>query len=325
MGNDQAHGSDTVLSEAQLAAMSYDAVIGHVQANLSGDFARDGALIVAIGRACEGHPQALEIRRELGRMLHGIAPAEMIEQVDRMANEDVSALDEGLARAKALVSGGDVAGGRRAVEELLGPYGNDNGTFADDAVSEYRRFANPLEEALYVARDRPTRTVRRIPYDRVALYLLYGYILLEQREMAAAETALREALRLNPVSTIVMFELAEVLKMTGRHAEFRELTIRALEVAYSNEVAARAFRNLGFLAIEERHHDMAVACFGMSLLLDPKNATMAQSELFYLQQSSGRQVRVPDEATLIARLEAAGLHVGPSPLVTRVMNSNHVN
>ena len=218
MGNDQAHGSDAVLSEGQLAGMSYDAVIGHVQANLSGDFARDGALIVAIGRACEGHPQALEIRRELGRMLHGIAPAEMIEQVDRMANEDVSALDEGLARAKALVSGGDVAGGRRAVEELLGPYGNDNGTFADDAVSEYRRFANPLEEALYVARDRPTRTVRRIPYDRVALYLLYGYILLEQREMAAAETALREALRLNPVSTVVMFELAEVLKMTGRLA-----------------------------------------------------------------------------------------------------------
>ena len=218
MGNDQAHGSDAVLSEGQLAGMSYDAVIGHVQANLSGDFARDGARIVAVGRACDGHPQALEIRRELGRMLHGIAPAEMIEQVDRMANEDVAALDEGLARARAMVSRGDVAGGRRAVEELLGPYGNDSGTFADGAVSEYRRFANPLEEALYVARDRPTRTVRRIPYDRVALYLLYGYILLEQREMAAAETALREALRLNPVSTVVMFELAEVLKMTGRLA-----------------------------------------------------------------------------------------------------------
>jgi len=157
--------------------------------------------------------------------------------------------------------------------------------------------------------------------DRAAPYADYGAVLLELREAEGAEAALREALRVNPVSTDAMFELAEVMKLTGRQREFRELTLRALSVAYSLATLARAYRNLGYLAVEESDFEIAVACYCMSLAIDPDRAQAAQSELFYIQQVSGTTLEFPDRQTVEATLARNGIQVGPSQLVRQLMDS----
>ena len=160
-----------------------------------------------------------------------------------------------------------------------------------------------------------------IPKAKSALYSLYGAVLLELRDADGAEDALREALRVNPVSTYAIFELGEVMKLTGRKRELRELTLRAMEVAYTAAELGRGYRNLGYLAIEEADYDLAVACYCMSLGTDQDHARVAQSELFYIQQVTGRTVSLPDQAAIEASLAEQGIQVGPSQLVTQLMAS----
>jgi len=65
-----AHG----VGPTDTAGRTYSEVIASVQCGLTGDFKVDAARITSIAESCGGHPQAKEIRRELGRMLHTIAP-----------------------------------------------------------------------------------------------------------------------------------------------------------------------------------------------------------------------------------------------------------
>lgn len=57
----------------------------------------------------------------------------------------------------------------------------------------------------------------------------------------------------------------------------------------------------------------------MSLRLDPDHAQAAQSELFYIQQATGRTVALPDPETVEAKLAAHGIQVVTSQLVTELM------
>jgi tetratricopeptide (TPR) repeat protein len=307
---------------ADISGQTYSEVIASVQRGLTGDFKVDGAVITSVAASCGGHPQAKEIRRELGRMLHAIAPDDVKAKFDGIVDGYESGFDQGLIEARAHIGARDVAAARIVLEDLIRRYGTVTGLYLDDSVSEYRHFANNFELALYAQLFRPTKQVRKLPQDRATLYSLYGAVLLELRDADGAEVALREALRVNPVSTDAMFELGEVMKLAGRKREFRELTLRALEVAYTGAALGRAYRNLGYLAIEEGSYDLAVACYCMSLRFDREHAQAAQSELFYIQQVTRRPVVLPDPAAVEAILAKNGIQVGPSPLVTRLMDTS---
>ena len=64
-----------------------------------------------------------------------------------------------------------------------------------------------------------------------------------------------------------------------------------------------------------------MACCCMSLAIDPDRAQAAQSELFYIQQVTGRTLELPDRQTVEATLARNGIQVGPSPLVRQLMDS----
>ncbi len=206
-----------------------------------------------------------------------------------------------------------------ALEELIGRYGSGTGLFRDDNLTEYRHFANDFEAALYVHLYPSTKHLRKLPQDRATLYSVYGALLIDLKDLHGAEAAFGEALLVNPVSTYALFELGEVMKLSGRLQELRALTLRALEVAYTEGDLGRAYRNLGYLAVEDEDYELAVACYCMSLGFDPERAQAAQSELFYIQQVSGKTLALPDPATAEAILARNGIQAGPSQLVTQLM------
>lgn len=311
---------DETDDDIEIADQTYDDVIASVKAALTGDFKHDGALITSTAQLCGEHPQAKEIRRELGRMLAAIAPDDVKAKFDQITDGYESGFEPGLAEARALMRAGDFGRARTALEGLIDRYGSATGLYADDSVSEYRHFANPFEAALYMHLYPSVKQVRKLPQDRAALYTDYGAVLLELRDTQGAERTFQEALKVNPVSTDAMFELGEVMKLTGRKREFRELTLRAMVVAYSLPTLARGYRNLGYLAVEEEDFDLAVACYCMSLAIDRDRAQAAQSELFYIQQVTGRTLDLPDRQAVEAKLARSGIQVGPSPLVRQLMD-----
>lgn len=228
-------------------------------------------------------------------------------------------LEQGMTRAGELALSGDIAGARALVEEMIRSHGTGTGAYNDDATVEFRNFASGTEAALYIASFTPTRQVRRLPPDRAALYRFYGWILIEQRDPVGAEAALREALRYNPVSTSILYELGEVMKLTGRSQEFREITAQAMEFAADPPGLARGYRNFGFLAIEEHDYELAIACFFVAMAFDPSNTAMARNELEVIEQRSGTPIRPPELEAAQAQLARAGIRLGPSDAVMRVM------
>ena len=97
--------------------------------------------------------------------------------------------------------------------------------------------------------------------------------------------------------------------------------MRALEVAHTEAALGRGYRNLGYLAVEDADYDLAVACYCFSLGIDRDHAQAAQSELFYIQQVTGRTFALPDPETVEARLAGHGIQVGPSEIVAQLMES----
>ena len=100
------------------------------------------------------------------------------------------------------------------------------------------------------------------------------------------------------------------------------MTLRGLEVAYTEAALGHAYRNLGYLAIEEANYNLAVACYCMSLLVDRDHAQGVQSELSYIEQRTGRTPALPEPAVVEAILARNGIQVGPSQLVTQLMDSS---
>jgi tetratricopeptide (TPR) repeat protein len=254
-------------------------------------------------------------------MFAAIAPADVRAKLDEITDGYEDGFEPGLAEARAQMTARNIDAARAMLEDLIRRYGAGTGLFLDDSVSEYRHFANDFEVALYAHLYPSAKRLRKLPQDRATLYADYGAVLLELRDTDGAEAALKEALRANPVSTDAMFELGEVMKVTGREREFRDLTARALAVAYSLPALARGYRNLGYLAVEDGDFDLAVACYCMSLNIDRDRAQAAQSELFYIQQVTGMKLDLPDRQTLEATLARNGIQVGPSPLVRQLMDS----
>jgi tetratricopeptide (TPR) repeat protein len=81
-----------------------------------------------------------------------------------------------------------------------------------------------------------------------------------------AETALKEALQINPVSTKIILELCDIYKMrTPTFNKFYFYTMDALKYAYSGYELARIYRNLGFYYYEENNIKLTIACYMHSL------------------------------------------------------------
>ena len=144
-GDPTAQGSGPV----EIADQSYDDVIASVQSALTGDFQHDGALITSVAQSCGDHPQAKEIRRELGRMFAAIAPDDVKAKLDEITDGYEGGFEPGLAEARAQMRAGKFAEARISLEDLIGRYGAGTGLFLDDSVSEYRHFANDFEVTLY--------------------------------------------------------------------------------------------------------------------------------------------------------------------------------
>jgi len=178
------------------------------------------------------------------------------------------------------------------LESLIKRIEDDNGemtVFRDDSVSEYRKFRNYFEEILYKELFSPKKEVRQMSEDYAYLYFIYGNLLFELERYDDARTALMKALRVNPISADVIFELAEINKLRGEWDDYLAYVKQCFSVAYNAVHVGRCYRNLGYYYIEQKEYELAAAIYFKSMQYD-KNSTLPQSQLFYIQQVSGKPI-----------------------------------
>lgn len=185
--------------------------------------------------------------------------------------------------------------------------------FQETDLVEYHNFSNPLEETLFFKDFNPEKEVMPIPNNQqyVALYYIYGALLLQFQRYGESAYFLELASSLNPVLSTIYFERAEIFKLKKDFKSFLKYTNNALRYASSSQFLARGYRNLGFYYIEKDNLELAAALFKFSLIFE--NNDMAYTELNFIE-SLGYNTSQRDN-DFINILNRNDIQMGPSDLV----------
>ena len=228
------------------------------------------------------HPHSKEILRAIGRMVYQILPPDSRREFQQAMTKDAPDIGGVMREVSALVTKGDYDGAIRLMEPMIRDFDEDD-AFSDDAVTEYRDFAEPFEDFLYRHRTDSRKNLRHpgIPYSR--LYFQYGNLLLEVGEYEKAREALSKAIRWNPVAPHIRFEYIETFKLLKDMESFFALTKDAMDYCYRPNMIARGYRNLAYYYVEKNRYWEATCCLELSRRYE-KDSPALKSELFYIKE-----------------------------------------
>lgn len=188
--------------------------------------------------------------------------------------------------------------------------------FPESDTSKFVSLRNTFEDNLYQIVFKPEKTLNRTPFDFARMISVYGYILVEYRELEKAEEVLKKAIEYNPVDCGCKFELAEIYKLQKDKDKIIEITKDTLKVASSPVSIARCYTNLGYMCVDLKEYDDAVAFYYASILFYPHAAV--KGELRNISMLSGKKLVPPDDDTVQKVFEKYGITYGADKTVTEI-------
>lgn len=188
--------------------------------------------------------------------------------------------------------------------------------FTESDTTKFVSLRNSFEDNLYQIVFKPEKTLNRTPFDFSRMITAYGYILVEYREFEKAVEVLKKAIEYNPVDCGPKFELAEIYKLQKDKDKIIEITKETLKVASSPATIARCYTNLGYMCVDLKEYDDAVAFYYASILFYPYSAVKA--ELRNISMITGQRLTPPDDDAVQKTFEKYGIPYGPDKTVIEV-------
>ena len=294
----------------------YDEIINEIKSNLGTNKDLNRKYLSDEMEKYTDHPYSKEIIREISRMLWDCLTDSEKEEFLEISNIENPIMDI-LNDVSYDIEVGDYKTALSKLDEfMVGFYP----MFEDDKVSEYHFFTNPLEEILFNTYIGAEKEVRFIPDNQplLDLYYLYGFLLFEDNQLEKAETYLKKAVKINPVSSRVILELSEIYKMhTYTLNKYYMHVTDALKYAYYPNDIARCYRQLGYYYIEENQLKTALALYKYSMEYDL--SPLAYREILYIQSKDKNLDLSLDEC--IETIEKKNIQIGPTPLILETLTS----
>lgn len=159
-------------------------------------------------------------------------------------------------------------------------------------------FENPIELALYAKLYNKKNNVIWVSGDKYFELCKVGYQLFECKQYAKAIDTYKECLKINPIGVSARLELVECYLMSRQFSLARKCLYDMKDFLYSEQLKARFYRRIGFVAIEENSFEEAYACYQYSLKYE--NHPSVSQEIRYIESKAGASVRQIDiESVLI--------------------------
>ena len=296
--------------------MKFDEIMQKITAGLTGQPEHDLKYLIEQGDIYKTHVLSQEITRAIGRLIYSVLPAEKRDDINRFVNNNNLGIEASLREADYNINQKNFSLALEILESVINKIEEDGelAIFRDDSVNEYHNFHNPFEQALFYVIYKPKKTIRDLPKFIDQLYGMHGGLLFELERFDEARLSLEKAIRINPINTQAIFELAEISKVREEWEKYFDLSKQAIRIAYTGESLSRCYRNIGYYFIEKKNYDVAIALYFFSMIFDRKS-TKAQSELFYIQQITGNQVQAPSPEQIYKLLEKHGIQYGPNEKV----------
>jgi len=264
----------------------FAAIMHEITSGLTGNPEQDMKYLKETSEKYKDHQYSQEILRAIGRLMYEMIPDDKRAEMERAFQKDMMGFDQALEEAKFNIYKKDFDKALDILGSMI-PKDGEGSLFENDEVSEYYCFEEPMQELLYLHINEPKKDVRRAGVDFMALYYLYGGVLVEMGSVDDAREALEKARRWNPASTTVAFEYGETFKMAGDIDGFARVTREIYPYIFRKTDMARFYRNLGYYYIEKEDYITAASCFMYSGGYEQH--PMIPSELMYIEQKIGKR------------------------------------
>lgn len=286
--------------------MDYDSIIREITQGLTDDPQRNIAYLQEQAQKYKDHEMNTEILRAIGRLIYEQVPEEKRAELQNIIDKD----REG---QKAVLEEVDFCMYKKDFQKalaLLNPLIEKTKImFQDDAQSEYHDFDEPYEENLYRFLAKPEKELRQASFPFTQFYIRQASILHELGRYEEAIKSCENALKWNPMHAGVMFELIENKKMLHDMESYFRLTQATFKKVFRPSDLAHCYRNLAYWFVEQELYREAVGCLLLSLQFG--KSQLAQSELFYIQEKAGKQIKPPTEKQFAEIAKKYDFPIGP--------------
>lgn len=262
----------------------FEAIMKEITSGLTGDPDVDLKYLDEQGTKYKDHEYGKEILRACGRLMYQILPEDRKAEINKAIEKDGMGFNATLEEVRFNIYKKDFDTALKLMEGMVQKYEEMN-MYANDTVSEYFCFNEPMEEILYKQYNNPEKEIRRAQVDYGAMYLHYGSILVDLKRIEDAAGALEKAYRWNPASTKIAFEYIETFKMRGMIEDFGRLTRETFKYAYRSAALARCYRNMAYYFVEIKDYKAAVCCLLFSGQFE--KSEIVSAELYYISQQTG--------------------------------------
>jgi len=302
----------------------YDKIMTEIKSGLTGNANDDIIYLYQQGEYYKKHKLSKEITRDIGRIIFGLLPNEEREKFNNALSQDFSQFDSAFEDATIQMQKGNPSKALKIIESAMKRMETKTGQrvfFSDDSINVYRSFRNIIEEILYreLVHGNSKHIVRELPQSFFSLYMAHGCILVELKRFDEAKVPLLKALGINPVSTVVLFELGAVSQGQRDWKELFRLTQEAHKLSYTKTDFARCYRNFGFYFIEQKQFDDAMAIYYASLIFDSTALQNVQSQLYYIHHLTQKQIVQPNNEQILAVFKKNNINFGIDKNVFKII------
>ena len=234
-------------------------IIDEITSNLSGEFEKDFKYLMD---KSDEYYENDEIVKEIGKLIQMI--------MDKAKYEDN--IEEILLECVSDINSGNSEEALSIIEPLIN-YIESTNIVSEDDEYYYYNLDDIYEEVLISFYKRLDKEIRVYDIDYKQIYYIYGLILYELNLYEDSIKALNKALKYNPISREVLFELAENYKVLKDYEAFYKITSLAHNYSYTSLELGRVFRNYGYYFNKTDRYEEAVCMLNISLSYDNNDVT----------------------------------------------------
>ncbi len=146
-------------------------------------------------------------------------------------------------------------------------YIDENCVATDDV--QYFSFDSAFEKLVYRRIEDDPRTLEPAPRSFARAYSDFAFCLMRQNDFEGAASALKQAIRWNPVNCAYRLDLAAILTRLGDYEEFLKLSFSVFARSYSASHLVRAYLNFAAYFEKCGQYETAAACVKCAKRLNP--------------------------------------------------------
>lgn len=292
--------------------MSYNDILNDLRAKL-GDSEEENDKMLKAQAEAFANSGNIDGVNAVGELMLERMPEERRAEITRLTHIDGVRMDEYYNQIVKLINDKMLVEAKTMAEKL---YLKITQEYTETETAKFVCLRNPFEDNLYQYYYKSEKILNRAPFDFATYITTYAYILIDQHSTVDAIPVLEKAMEYNPVDCGPKFELAEVYKLLKNKKKLIEITKDTLKIASSPVAIARCYANIGYILVETREFDDAVAFYSASAMMAPHPAI--PHELRGIAQMTGKPLKQPSFEDVKAVLAKYDMDFGPDKNVIAV-------